>query len=409
MAEEDIYQLKMSKIMSDDEINIFAKRKIIELNVESNTITHSSGFSIINSNTLSESINCFLSKNDNTNSNIPFSIKRFSYEFLKNPSTISVNKSKFESAFKAAFDNKIPSDNIDDSGENPLMKHLDTNLSFLKFDKLLSENKKILLNKDLIKKFKENNIKVNFPVTFSNINLSDSSSYTEYSSILTELFNKIDQLKNNNINTTNITINNTLTYESPSTSKNELNNQILNNINNIELPIEKINFHLTTCFLNSLKKKGNTYSSFKRDKPFDDEMRSQNAVQSSSDIKEIKEKKKISSNFKLIELSNLKVLQKDALVILNKINTLLNDASNMIDKRLVANIITKLLCKKTNTKIRQELLEKLGVLLDFDLSAKKALGLTYLNTAFNDLENYFPMKEVKSSCLNVISLLNSNT
>jgi len=289
MAEEDIYQLKMSKIMSDDEINIFAKRKIIELNVESNTITHSSGFSIIKSSSLSESLNCFSSRN--TNCNTPLTIKRFSYEYIKNPSTISVNKSKFESAFKIAFDNKIPFDIADDSGENPLMKHIDSNLNFLKYDKLLSENKKILLNKDLIKRFKENNIKVNFPVTFSNINISEPSLYTEYSSIITELFNKIDQLKSNNINTTNITINNTLTYESPSASKNELNNQILNNINNIELPIEKINFHLTTSFLNSLKKKGNTYSSFKRNKTFDDEMRNQNVVQSSSDIKEIKDLK----------------------------------------------------------------------------------------------------------------------
>jgi len=81
----------------------------------------------------------------------------------------------------------------------------------------------------------------------------------------------------------------------------------------------------------------------------------------------------------------------------------------MIDKRLIANIITKILCKKTNTKLRHELLEKLGVLLDFDFSTKKALGLTYINTAFNDLEDYFPMKEVKTSCLKAITLLNSNT
>lgn len=370
---EDNLELKLGKIMSEDEMNIFAKRKILELNVESNTIVHIEGLSILPSKKQKYKSNYKFSEDFDINKNLK--VTRASYEYLKSSSNISVNKNDFEYIFNKSFNNKIPYTDSKDGEEHYLIKNLEKNLNFLKYDKIIAENKKILQNKDLIKKFKENNIKVNFPILFTNI----TDDNIDYSLVFTEMLKKIELLRNNINNTTNITINNTLTYESPNQKLMDRNTQILNNINNMNLPIEKFNFHLTSSFFKTMKKKGNT-SSFNRriSKNNIDEDNKSNRLSIENENKILKEK-------------NNAIGQ-----ILNTLKNKLNDVDLMLDKRLVSNLISTIFSKSATSKIKKELLEKLSIILGLDEFQRKSIGLSNnIKQEFHDLDNYYPMKEIK--------------
>ena len=381
---EDNLELKLGKIMSEDEMNIFAKRKILELNVESNTIVHIEGLTILRSKKQKNKSNYKFSEDFDINKSLK--VTRTNYEYLKSSSYISVNKNELENIFNKSFNNKIPYIDSKD-GEHYLIKNLEKNLNFLKFDKIIAENKKIIQNKELIKKFKENNIKVNFPILFTNI----TEDNIDYSLVFTEMIKKIDSLKNNINNTTNITINNTLTYESPNQKLMDRNTQILNNINNMNLPIEKFNFHLTSSFFKTMKKKGNT-SSFNRrlNKHNLEEDNKSSTVSLENENKILKER-------------NNEICQ-----ILNTLNSKLNDVDLMLDRRLVSNLISIILSKSSTSKITKELLEKLSIILGLDESQRKSIGLSNsIKHEFHDLDNYYPMKEIKELTTKTFKIANN--
>ena len=381
---EDNLELKLGKIMSEDEMNIFAKRKILELNVESNTIVHIEGLTILRSKKQKNKSNYKFSEDFDINKSLK--VTRTNYEYLKSSSYISVNKNELENIFNKSFNNKIPYIDSKD-GEHYLIKNLEKNLNFLKFDKIIAENKKIIQNKELIKKFKENNIKVNFPILFTNI----TEDNIDYSLVFTEMIKKIDSLKNNINNTTNITINNTLTYESPNQKLMDRNTQILNNINNMNLPIEKFNFHLTSSFFKTMKKKGNTSSFNRRLNKHNLEEDNKSSTVS------------IENENKILKERNNEICQ-----ILNTLNSKLNDVDLMLDRRLVSNLISIILSKSSTSKITKELLEKLSIILGLDESQRKSIGLSNsIKHEFHDLDNYYPMKEIKELTTKTFKIANN--
>lgn len=384
MIEDDIdLEISLKKICSEDRMEYFAKSKMIQVNLKGNTISHAESFGIVDSFAKVRKESSLL-VNDGTPSKLTdFTISRLNYEYIKSPKYICVEKNLLEKAFSKAFNNNIPNNNDEGLGDHPLISNLEKNLENLRYEKLLNANTKIMKNKDLIKKLKDNKVRINFPIMYSQI--SDDNS--DYIGVFNDLLNTIESLKKTvdvkiKPSLTNITINNTMT-----------------NLEN--------DFGQSGNEKSGRSKKG-TASSFKMNKSIaeeevDDNMKSK--IQSLEEhlilLKDEEEKNrkileqtllerfskeifqlKLKLEEKEVEISNSNKIKSDEKMheligLLSQIQELSNDAaSNYVDKRLVSSHIIKIFCKSTGSKLKAELMENLALLLQLDSQERKTLGLT---------------------------------
>lgn len=439
--EEEIVE-EIVELCSEDKMEYFAISKMIQVNLKGNTITHEDTFGYDQS---------YLNQIKNTSNHIntppnyasEFTISRINYEYIKNPKFVCIDKQKLESIFKSAFENKVPNSESDFTGEHPLFKHLEKNLNFLKYDKLLSYNSAIMKNRDLIKKLKESKIKVNFPVLFNQIEDKNS----DYISVLNELTSTIENLKKaaetqSKPSMTNITINNTVSSSELQFLNQGSANQQLSTLlieENGNLNAGKIAFNNQNE--KSARSKKGTASSFKVNKSTlldeDDDLKSKikNLEENLTQLKDDEEKKlkmleqTLLERFSTeIELLKLKLEEKDTEITRNSINLKTKnhekmndliillmqaqestkDYENYVDKRLISNLITKILCKTTSSKLKVELIENLSLLLKLDNQDRKLMGLSPKNSeSYREqcCNNYSPFREVSEKLCKAIDLL----
>lgn len=383
-------ELKLTNIVSEEELNHFAKRKIIQLNFESSHIVRNEEFSYTPQ-----------IKKDNDlmreQSTLHFQyqslkVRRFSYEYIKNNNFFNIEKIRLVNLFKKHYNDDIPIRNRGEViNENQyIIDNFEYLFSNLKYNMIINENKKIFQDKELINSLKENSISFNLPVMYNSLNKENIFDNC-YLDLIKQLISKINILKDNlkevkekSAITTNITINNNL--YSPSKKLMEDNIKLLNSINNLHLPIEKFSFHLTSSFFRNLQKKGKTLSFIKK-----------------------RNKEKQQSLVVLDEKVNETIINKlkDKINIIQEKFIMMRDIIGkweiMIDKRLITNMIIKIFDINTNKKIKKELLEKLCVILNFDSNTRKLLSIKE-NLFYEPhlLDDYFPIKKI-DLCLNEIS------
>lgn len=249
---------------SNDELNNFYKHKLIQTNIKSNTITLSEQFTIehydFRTNNLENPRKTSTLGRSNTHyiPSIPirgvFDLNELkttfhNFELIKNAEFVALEKERLEKAFTEAFDNKniLEECFIIDRG---MVKNLQKNLNFLKYDKLLSNNKAIMNDKNLVNKFKEFRIPINLPTIFNQVNENNSNNL--YLNLFVKLFKKLESLKKELDNvpkttTTNITINNTVS------GNNNTNNPIENSNSNTNIPIQTSSHTLPTDYNKNIK------------------------------------------------------------------------------------------------------------------------------------------------------------
>lgn len=417
--DEDL-EISLKKFCSEDRMEYFVKSKMIQVNLKGNTICHADSFWYEDSLLIRQKkdTHYLLPVEPEVNVKAEFAICRFNYEYIKSTKYLCIEKQKLETVFNKAFENKIPSNEDEGLGEHPLIKNLENNVTFLKYERLLSSNVKIMKNKELIKKMKENKIKVNLPVMYNQINEDNS----DYIGILSELMNTIDSLKK----TVDVTIKPTMT-----------NITINNTMSNADVDINNTNE------INVKSKKG-TSSSFKINKSIVEEdldpeadvkSKIQNLEEHLTQFKDDEEK-----NRKLLEQNLLDIFSKEVSSLklkleetqkensasskdnksarliemhdlLNQVQEVSQEASqNYVDRRLVASHITKILYKSTSSKIKLELLESLSILLQLDNQDRKLVGLSVLSKESINQSSipYTPYKEIYEKIRVALSIFKSN-
>lgn len=418
MIDEEVdFEISLKKICSEDRMEYFAKSKMIQVNLKGNTISHAEAFGFGESAAKVRKESSFFMSEVIQAKLTDYSISRFNYEYIKSPKFICVEKQLLESVFNKVFENKIPNNEDEGNGDHPLIRNLEKNLYYLKYDKLLSANSKIMKSKEVIKKLKENKVRVNFPIMFSQINDENS----DYVGVFNDLINTIDSLKKTvdvkiKPSLTNITINNTM-----ANSDNDLG--LIGNNGN-----EK-----------SGRSKKGTASSFKMNKSvaeedLEDNMKSkiQSLEEHLIQLKDEEEKNrkileqtllerfskeifqlKLKLEEKEFEIHNSNKARKDERInelanLILQIQELSSDASsNYVDKRLVSSHVLKIFCKSTGSKLKGELMENLALLLQLDSQERKALNLINLSKdSMNQGNNpYSPYREIYEKAVQAQNLL----
>lgn len=415
MMDEDL-EISLKKICSEDRMEFFVKSKMIQVNLKGNIICHSEAFSIDDTCKCKKEAS-YTSQSD-LGLKVDFAISRFNYEYIKSPKYICVDKQKLETVFNKVFENKVPNSEDEGIGDHPLIKNLEANLNFLKYERLLSYNSKIMKNKDILKKLKENKIRVNLPVMFNQISPDNS----DYISIINELINAIESLKKTvDVTTkpslTNITINNNMSSPDLESIVNDVNAKSKKGTSSsfkLNKSIPEEDFMLEDDVKSKIQNFEDHLTQFIDDKEKNRKLLEQNLVDRfSKEVLQIKMKIEETQKEMLAptKINNSEKFLSELYDLFNQLNDVSQGVTqNYIDRRLVTSHITKILYKNTSSKLKLELLESLSSLLQLDNQERKQLGLSPLanNSTFQSSFTFSPFKDFQDKLKIILGTLKAS-